>query len=72
MRHGHAYEVVARELERWGKMTYDALIARVGMPPKATSADINGERICVEVNVEWLDPSRNAVRVCATANGPST
>lgn len=72
MKHGRAYELVAKELERWRDMPYEALSARVGMPAETTNADVDGELISIEVKAEWLDASRTALRVCAIANGPST
>ncbi|HEX4414715.1 MAG TPA: hypothetical protein VH107_13865 [Lacipirellulaceae bacterium] len=50
---------------------YQALVVKFGQPPQQTLARIGQEDVIVEISVQWVDQKRRALRVIATANGPS-
>jgi hypothetical protein len=66
-----AYEALASELERWRSMPAPDLLANIGKPATVLPVSIDGEDIAIEITVQrhYRDP--DAVRITATANGPS-
>jgi hypothetical protein len=69
---GDAYKLLVTRLEQRRDEGYDALLSRVGQPAISETARVNNEDVVVDVEVFWADKKRRAVRVCATALGPST
>lgn len=69
MNRAAAYDALARELERWRAMPLRELIANIGKAASAHSVRVNDEDITIEVTVHRKD--RDAIRITATANGPS-
>lgn len=67
-----AYAILAAELESWKRLGYSALTKRVGEPITTRSVPSGQEEISVRVQVRWADEPHGAVRVEATADGPSS
>jgi hypothetical protein len=66
-----AYATLAAQLERWRRLPYDRLVGLLGSPPTVVSVPLGPEIIDVEVRVAWARPGRAAIRIEATALGPS-
>ena len=67
-----AYAILATELESWRRLGYTALVKRVGQPSTSKSVAAGPEEISIRVQVKWADTDKSAVRVEATADGPSS
>jgi len=66
-----AYATLSEELERWRRLPFVDLASLVGDPPSVRSVVVGGEVIDVEVVVRWAGAEPGAIRVEASANGPS-
>jgi hypothetical protein len=71
MNRSHTYAILAAELERWGQKPLAELLAGVDAGPASLTVDIQGESVAFEILVRWLSPEHSALRITATASGPS-
>ena len=71
MNRNDAYAILTAELESWRRLGYAALVKRVGEPTTTKSIPSGQEEISVRVQVCWADAANGAVRVEATADGPT-
>jgi hypothetical protein len=72
MNRNDAYAILATELESWRRLGYTALVKRVDQPSTSKSVAAGPEEISIRVQVKWADTDKSAVRVEATADGPSS
>ena len=72
MQRAQVYEVLSLELASWSQLPRAELTARVGLPAHRRSLEIAGESVTVEVGTSWVSPKREAIRIQAIANGPSS
>jgi hypothetical protein len=72
MNRSAAYKLLANRLEALRGAGFDALVPRVNQPVACETVRLNGEDVVVETVVSWADQKCCNLRVCATANGPST
>ena len=72
MQRAQIYEVLSLELASWSQLPRAELAARFGLPAHRRSIEIAGENITVEVGAKWASPTREAIRIQAIANGPSS
>lgn len=66
-----AYAQLAAEIERYRRMPYAELARHVGGSPVERSVESEEGPLTIEVRFRWADAPEGAVRICATANGPS-
>ena len=71
MNRADAYAVLSRELESWRHRPYDQLVALVDRPESERTVRIEQEDIIVRVAVHWANEKKVALRLGATADGPS-
>ena len=72
MNRGRAYKLLAARLTNLRVQGYQALLARVGQPPRPETVQLDGEPVSIDIEVLWADRNRGELRVRATASGPST
>jgi len=66
-----AYAELAADLERYRRLPHEELARRVGGPPATRSIETQDGPLTIEVRFGWVGAEWGAVRVTATANGPS-
>ena len=66
-----AYAALAAVLEEYRARSFDELAVLIGSPPGVSAAQAGTESIDVEVRITWEDRRKQAIRIEATANGPS-
>jgi hypothetical protein len=66
-----AYSVLTQELERFRSLPHEELIRFIGGPVIEKTLEHEAGPLMVEVRVEWAETREGAVRIRATANGPS-
>jgi hypothetical protein len=71
MDRGKAYSVLARELERLRRLSRPDLVRCIGGPTIERTEWDAAEPLTIEFRVEWADAKAGAIRIRATANGPS-
>ena len=71
MHRSHAYSALANELEKWRTMPSAELVALVGAPATRITVHAGGEEFEIEIALSWEGFDREAIRIVATANGPS-
>jgi hypothetical protein len=72
MRPGQVYPVLARSLEEWRARPLSILVAHIGAPAEVFELQVDGEFVCVETSVKWVDDRRSAFFVEAVAYGPAS
>ncbi len=71
MNHHSAYKELCIELESYRRMPFEELLRQVGGPPAARTLDTQDGPLTIEVSFAWAGSHEKAVRVRATAYGPS-
>jgi hypothetical protein len=66
-----AYSALAQELERFRRRPREDLIQCVGGPTIEKTEWEGAELLTIEIRIEWADVKSGAIRIRATANGPS-
>ena len=66
-----AYSVLARELERFRRLSRPDLVQCISGPAIERTEWDGAEPLTIEIRVEWADRGEGAIRIRATSNGPS-
>jgi hypothetical protein len=70
MNRSDAYGVLSDELRSMSHLGYDCLLSRIGQSTRRVLA-LGPEEVAVETHVRWHDAKKRAIRIEATAYGPS-
>lgn len=71
MKRAIAYAALASELETWRDLPQAELLSALRHPPASRVVEVDGGELVLEVVVSWANERRKAVKIAATAYGPS-
>ena len=72
MNRGDAYALLSRTLHTWQQRPYDQLAALVGQPARESVVRLGEEEVTIRVRVIRAHGTREALRIEAAAEGPSS
>jgi hypothetical protein len=71
MQRAIAYAALASELEAWRDLPQAELLSALHHPPASKAVEVDGGDLVLEVVVSWANERHKAVKIAATAYGPS-
>ena len=66
-----AYSLLVQELERFRSLPHEELVRCIGGPTSEKTVQDEAGLLVIEVRVERVENRAGAIRIRATANGPS-
>lgn len=71
MQRAIAYAALASELETWRVLPQAQLLSALQQPPASRVVEVDGGELVLEVVVSWANERHKAIKIAATAYGPS-